>query len=140
MANDLHTAPDTNITALVTGIINDAQELFKQQLALVRSEIRSDFQKTKEAIQSIAIGAGIAVIAVILVSLALVYLLNWAMPELHLWACYALVGATFAVVGALLIYAGVKKFQSFNPLPDQSVEALTENLRWTTNPRSSGSR
>jgi hypothetical protein len=135
MANDLHAPPETNITSLVTGIINDAQELFKQQLALVRSEIRSDLQRTREAVQAIAIGAGIAVIAVILLSFMLVYLLGWAVEALPLWACFAIVGGVFAVISAVLIFAGVRKFRSFNPLPDQSLDALRENLRWTTNPR-----
>ena len=31
--------------------------------------------------------------------------------------------------------AGKKKFESFNPLPDKSTEALKENLEWKTKPR-----
>lgn len=135
MANDLQSPPEPNVTALVSGIINDAQELFKQQVALVRTEIRSDLQKSRDAASTLAVGAGITGVAVILLCLMLVYLLSWAVPTLPLWACFAIVGAVLAVVGGALVWAGVKKFQSFNPLPDQSVDALRENLQWKTNPR-----
>jgi hypothetical protein len=134
MANEVQSPPEPQITALVSGIINDAQELFKQQVTLVRSEIRSDFQKTKQAVSALALGVGVAAMAAVLACLALVYLLHWAAPDLPLWACYAIVGGVLAAVGGALIYAGVKKFESFNPLPDQSVEALQENLQWRTNP------
>jgi hypothetical protein len=136
MANDVQSPPEPNVTALVTGIINDAQELFRQQLALVRAEIRSDLDKTRHGVRSLAAGAAAGGLAAVLLCLALVHLLHWAVPDLPLWACYLLVGGVLAVLGGGLIYLGVKKFQSFNPLPDESVEALRENLQWrTTNPR-----
>jgi hypothetical protein len=38
-------------------------------------------------------------------------------------------------LGGVLVYTGVKKFQSFNALPDQSADAFMENLQWKTNPK-----
>jgi hypothetical protein len=68
----------------------------------------------------------------ILLGLMLVHLLNLALP---IWSCYAIVGIVFAASGAALIYAGKKQFESFNPLPDQSIGALKENVRWVMNPK-----
>jgi hypothetical protein len=134
MPHDVQSPSEVQLSTLVSGIINDAQELFKQQLALLRTEIKADFQKSRNAVQALAIGAGVGVIALILLSLMLVYLLHWA-SELSLWACFGVVGGAFAVLAGALILAGIKKFQSFNPLPDQSLQALKENLQWTTNLR-----
>lgn len=140
MANDVQAPPEVhaptepNLTTLVSGIISDAQELFKQQIALLRSEVRSDLQKTARAVGALAVGAFVMAIAGLLLIFSLVYLLAWAVPDLPLGACYAIVGGLFAVIGAALMFAGVRKFQSFNPLPDQTVAALTENLQWRTNP------
>jgi len=121
------------VTSLVGGILNDAQELMKQQLALVRREIQDDIRKTKEGVVSLALGAGAAALAGILLCLTAVYLLNWAFPELPLWGCYAIVtGIVTALSGALLL-AGKKRFDTFNPLPDQSLQGLKENLQWKTN-------
>ena len=54
---------------------------------------------------------------------------------LRLWASYGIVGGALAVLGAVLVLIGIQRFQSFNPLPDQSVEAIKENVRWMTNPK-----
>ena len=54
---------------------------------------------------------------------------------LPLWASFLIVGGAFAVLSAVLIGVGIQRFRSFNPLPDQSVEAFKENVRWMTNPK-----
>ena len=104
MANETVSPPASppegqSVTGLVSGIIQDAQELFKQQVALAKAEIKADFHRTVRAATALA------------------------------------VGAAFAVLAAVLIVAGVRRFQSFNPLPDQTVEAFKENVRWMTNPK-----
>src|SRR5262249_10520089 len=135
MANEVHSPPERSVTSLVSGIIDDVQELIRQQATLIRSEIQDDFRKTKAAVSSMAVGVGVAVLGVILLSLMAVYRLQRARPELPLWACFAIVGGFLGLLGGALIYAGKKKFDSFNPLPDQSFQALKENLQWQTNPR-----
>jgi hypothetical protein len=133
---EVHSPPEPAVSTLVTGILNDAQELMKQQVALVRTEIREDFRKTKEGVLSLAIGAGVGFVGLSFVCLTAVYLLEWAAhPNLPLWACYAIVAGTMVVVSAGLLVAGKKRFESFNPLPDQSLEGLKENLQWKTNLR-----
>jgi len=133
MSPDLKTPEDTSVTTLVSGIIHDAQVLFRQQLELFKHEVKTDLRKTKEA--GLLMGAGIAVAAVgvILLSLMLVYLLQWAVPNLPLWACFGICGLGFAAIGCGLVYSGKAKFDSFNPLPDESAQALKENVQWITN-------
>src|SRR5581483_1882919 len=98
MANDLQTAHEPSITGLVGGIINDAQELLKQQLALFKQEVKDDVRKTKEAVTSLAIGVSVLAIGGIFLCFMLVYLLNWIFPSLPLWCCYGIIGLIFAVV------------------------------------------
>jgi uncharacterized membrane protein YqjE len=135
MANEVSTGPESTMTGLLTGIVNDAQELIKQQLALFRAEIRDDFQKTKEVALSFLIGASVLLLGGLLLVLMLPLLLNWIWPQLPLWACFGIIGGILAGVGGALCYAGKKTMDSFNPLPDQSVEALRENVQWLTKPR-----
>jgi hypothetical protein len=52
---------------------------------------------------------------------------------LPLWACCGIVGGVLAAAGGVLIFAAVKKFESFNPLSEKSMKAFKENLKWTTN-------
>jgi hypothetical protein len=125
---------EPSVTSLVTGIINDGQELIKQQIALVRTEIHDDLHKTKEAALSLVIGLGTALLGIVLLCWGIVYLLSWA-TNWPAWAWFLIVGGVIAITGGALIYAGKKRFESFNPLPDQSAEALRENVQWITNRR-----
>jgi H+/Cl- antiporter ClcA len=134
MASDLQTGSEHgSLTSLLTGIVNDAQELFKQQLALFKSEVQQDIRKSREALTSLALGAIVGLIGAVLLCLMLVHLLHENTdPHWPLWACYAAVGGPIAVLGAVLIGWGYTKFQSFNPLPDETAAALQENMEWKT--------
>jgi len=132
MLNDLETDHGPSITGLVTGIVNDAQELIKQQMTLFRHELQVDMRKTKEGALSLGAGLGVACIGGILLAFMLVHLLQALAPGLPLWGCYGLVGGVLVVLGGVLCYAGKKIFDSFSPLPDESIQALKENVRWIT--------
>jgi hypothetical protein len=131
--NDLQTESEVSMTQLVSGIISDAQNLVQQQLALLRHEVKDGLQKTKEAALSMIAGAVIALVGGILLSFMLVELLSWAAPELPVWGCYGIVAAPITALGGALFFAGMQKFKSINPLPDQSVQALKETIQWKTN-------
>lgn len=130
MATDvLPTETGPSLTQLVSGIVADSQELVKQQWALLRHEVQDDFRKTKEASAALAMGAVLASIGGLLLCHLLVHLVAWAAPAWPLWVCYGAVGAPIAGAGALLLYTGIAKLKSLNPLPDQSAQALKENMR-----------
>ena len=132
--NDLTPGTDLSMSRLVSGIIDDAQELIKQQAHLLKTELRNDFHRTKEAGLSMGLGAGIALLGGLLLVLGLVHLLHWAVPDLPLWASYGIFGGVLAILGGVLFYMGKAQFASFNPLPDQTVQALKENVQWKTTP------
>jgi hypothetical protein len=136
MANETAspTTEGQSMTGLVSGILQDAQELFKQQVALARAEIKADFQRTVQAAVLLVAGALILVPAVFELFEMLVYLLHEVAGLSH-WAADGIVGAAFTVVGVALIFIGIQRFRSFNPVPDQTVEAFKENVRWMTNPK-----
>jgi Putative Actinobacterial Holin-X, holin superfamily III len=135
IATDGQSPPERSVTTLVSGIIADAQQLIQQQFTMFRQEIRDDLRKTKEAALSLALGVGISLVGSVLLLLMLPFLLYWAVPALPLWACFGIVGGVLTTLGGALVYAGVKKIESFNPLSDQSAQTMKENLQWTTNPK-----
>src|SRR5437588_7414258 len=103
MANDVQTGADASVTGLVTGIIHDAEELFKQQLHLLKHEVRDDMRKTAGAAMSLVVGAFVLAVGAFLLCWMLVYLLAW-LTELPLWASFGIIGGTLAVLGAVLCY------------------------------------
>lgn len=131
MATDVQESPGPSMTNLVTGIVNDAQELMKQQFALLKVEVQDDLRKTRDAATASLIALGTTLVGAVLLSLALVHLANWAFPEVALWVWYAVIGGMMAALGVGLGSQAYQQFRSFNPLPDESAAALQENLGWT---------
>jgi H+/Cl- antiporter ClcA len=129
------TDSEPSVTSLVSGIIADAQHLIEQQLMMFRQEIRDDFRKAWQAAIPVVLGILMTLVGVVLVLLMFPLLLHWALPELPLWACFGIVGGVLAAVGGVLIFTGIKKFESFNPLSDKAMTAFKENLKWTKNPK-----
>lgn len=138
MSPNTTTKPDENgtVSGLVTGIIGDAQTLFKQQVEMVRHEILGDFRKTRDAGLKLVAGVTFAIVGAMLLTTMLVHLLCYAWPQLPLWGGYAIVGLFISAIGAGLLWWGKCEFDSFNPLPDESAKALQENVQWITNPPS----
>jgi len=142
MPNEVHTPPEPGLTSLLGGIISDFGDLIRQEIRFARAEIKSDLVKTREATMILGIGVGVACVAGLLLAWMLVHLLHWlTLPAgarldeaaLPLWACFGIVGATLAILGGLLIQTAVRKFQSFNPLPEQTAQTVKENVQWITN-------
>src|SRR2546430_1801900 len=82
----------TSVTSLVTGIVSDAQELLKQQVALLKHDVRSDIRQAKEALTSLAIGGAIPALGAILLCFMLVHFMYWLVPAVPLWGWFAIVG------------------------------------------------
>jgi len=118
----------------VSGIVHDVGELIRQQVELFKTEVKADLRKTKEASASLALGLCFLLLSAILLCFTVVYLLN-ELGGLPLWAGFLIVTLGVGLPGAGLAFYGWKKFQSFNPLPDQSAQALRETLEWQTKPK-----
>jgi hypothetical protein len=134
MATDLHTAAEPNVTRLITGIIGDIQELLQQQLALFRHEVQADFQRTRQAALVMGAGAGLGLLGLGLLFFMLVFLLH-EVAGLPLWGSFGLVGGGLLIAGGVLVLVGKQQFSAFNPLPDESAQALKENIQCLTDPQ-----
>lgn len=133
MASDLHTEAEFSVTSLLKGIVSDAQELLQQQLALFRAEIKDDFRKTLGILITIVGGAFMVAVGGALLCFMMVHLLHSVAPTLPLWGCFGIVGGGVALIGGIVAYSAVARFKTFNPLPDESVQALKENVQWIKN-------
>jgi hypothetical protein len=135
MATDVKPELDPSVTTLVSGIIGDAQDLLKQQFDLLKHEVREDIRKTKDASLIVGLAVGFGFVGAVLLGLMFVYLLALTEPALPLWACFGICGGVILVVGIVLYFVGLAKFNSFNPLEDQTAQTIKENVQWITNPK-----
>jgi hypothetical protein len=141
MANEVHVQPgeEASFGSLLRGIINDVGDLIRQEIRFARSEMKSDAQKMLRAGAVLACGAGTAGLGMVLVAFMLVHLVHWLSlpagtePGIPLWGCHGIVAAVFLTVGAAMAFAGIKRLENVNPLPDQTAKSVKENVEWIMN-------
>jgi cobalamin biosynthesis protein CobD/CbiB len=126
---------EQSVTQLVSGIVDDAQVLLRQQIALLKHEVRKDLQEAKQLSLSFLAGGMACAVSTVLCSFALVYLLNWLWPVIPLWAGFAIVGFVFAMAASILFYAAKQRLEEITPISDEAQQAIKENLQWTTKPK-----
>jgi hypothetical protein len=139
MPTEAEAPPQPEVAPLVRGIVNDLGDLLQQQLKFARAEIRTDMRKTWDVTQLFGIGAAVGLLGVMVLTFMVAHLLHWltspagADPAtLPLWACFGIVGGVILATSAVLVVVGKKKLDSFNPLPDKTVDTVKENLEWIT--------
>jgi len=121
------------VAELLGGIVSDVQTLIKQQAQMLRAEVREDFNRAKTATLYIGAGLVLAVVGVLFLVVGLVHLLQY-LTQLQPFACWLIVGGLLVAAGLAAAYVGKTIFEKYNPLPDKSFNALTENLTWPTTP------
>ena len=120
---------DTSMAQLLSGIVGDAQELVRKEIALARQEIREEIGNAKNAGIKLAIAGGVLAIGGLLLVLTLAQgladLLNWP-----IWAGYGVVGVVLAIVGYFLLSSAQKQIKEISPVPEKTVETIKENVEW----------
>jgi hypothetical protein len=127
-----------SMSSLVSGIITDAQQLIRDEVALARQEIKEELIKARTAAMSFAIGGVVAALGVVLLSFFLVHLLHWATggtdtAGVPLWLCFLIFGVLFVGAGGALFAVAYSRVKSIHLVPRQTVETMKENVRWIKN-------
>lgn len=131
MQTQTPTGAEPSVTSLLSGIVNDAQELIKQQLQLFKHELKDDMKRAQEGLPALGLGASIAVAAIFLLGMTIANLLSWAIVPLPLWGSYAIVTVVFGAAGCVLLYFAKKNLESL-PMSREAVKATEENVEWLT--------
>jgi hypothetical protein len=120
---------DASLATLLSGIVGDAQELVRKEIALARQEVREEISAAKDAGIALAIAGAVLAIGglflLITLALGLADLLNW--PS---WAGFGVVGLVAAIVGAVLLSTGRQRLKDVHPVPERTVETMKENIEW----------
>jgi uncharacterized membrane protein YjfL (UPF0719 family) len=117
------------IGTLLGGIISDIRDLFVQELRLAKLEMGADLRRVKTAVTVLAIAGAIIGLGVTLLILMLVHLLD-AVTDLPLWGAYGVVGGVLLGVGIAILMTGKKKAQDVTFVPDETAEAIKEDVGW----------
>jgi len=123
----------STFTELVSGILNDAQKLVRQQIDMAKAEFKEDLSRTKRATIFGGIGVTLATVGGLTLVGFLVALL--AAFGFSVWASCLIIGGILLAAGITFGVIAQQLFESFNPLPDKTFNALQENLTWKTEPQ-----
>jgi hypothetical protein len=118
---------------LLSGIVSDVEDLVQQQFSLFKHEVKNELRDAKNAFLPVIAGAGVLILAALMLCFTLVYVLDYA-TDLPLWACFAIVTAVLGVAGGITLAVGIQRLRELPPVAEEAVEELKENVRWLTKP------
>ncbi|MBA4189591.1 MAG: hypothetical protein C0467_16520 [Planctomycetaceae bacterium] len=122
------------VTGLVSGILDDAQTLVRQQIEMLKAEVREDFTRSKQAAEFGALGIVLLTVGMLGLVTALANLLH-EHYQFSMGASWGITGTLFTILGGAAAATSYLLLERFNPLPDKTFNALQENLSWKTTPK-----
>src|SRR5262245_54713661 len=122
MATDYQTETEPPVSTLISGIVQDARQLFVEQLTLFQVEIKNDIRRMVMAVVPLIIGAVVGFAGVLILLMGVAFFINWAVPDMPTWGGFAAVGGFIVLVSIGLIFWGKAKLSAISPLPDTALE------------------
>ena len=98
---------DPTIGRLVTDASRDISSLISKEIALAKSELKVSVKAGGLGIGLFAAAGFLAVLAIIMLSVAIAYFIHWAGLGLH-WS-FLIVCGFYLLVAGLLVFVGVRK-------------------------------
>ena len=127
MLDDIRHEVEVTVAPLLKDILNDAQQLFRQEWALAKTEVREDALRAREGITAIAISFSLSIVSFFFVNLMLVYFLveayGWAT-----WHAYGVVTLILAVASVAIAWWGRRRLRSVRFSIDVPFGSLEERM------------
>jgi uncharacterized membrane protein YqjE len=112
---------------LLSDMTSELGTLVRQEIQLAKVETKEELGRAGKAAGSL-VGAAIAAhMALLFLSLALAWLLDQAMNRA---LAFAIVGVIYVIGAAVLVSTGRRQAKLINPVPQQTVATLKEDVQW----------
>jgi uncharacterized membrane protein YqjE len=125
VANEAEHDADPTIGRLVSDATRDVSSLIRNEIALAKSEIRFSVKAGGMGIALFAAAAFFALMALIMLSVAIAYFINWNGNGLSLHWAFLIVFGFYLLVAALLGYLGVRKVKKVRA-PEKAIAQANE--------------
>jgi hypothetical protein len=112
---------DPTIGRLVTDASRDISNLIHKEIQLAKSELKVSVQAGGIGLGMFAAAGFIAVLAIIMLSVAIAYFINWNGDGLALHWAFLIVFGFYLLVAGLLVFLGVKKVKQVR-VPERAIE------------------
>lgn len=117
-------AADASIGTLLKELVHEVPALLRNEVALAKSEMRENLKQAAVGVGAIAAGAAIALAALVILMMALVYALSNVMAP---WLAALIVAAIGLGAGYALYASGRKKLDPADLRPDRTIESLRQD-------------
>jgi hypothetical protein len=112
---------DPTIGRLVTDASRDISSLVRKEIELAKSEIKVSAKAGGLGIGMFAAAGFIAVLAIIMLSVAIAYLIHWNGDGLDLHWAFLIVFAFYLLLAGLLVFLGVRSVKKVKA-PEKAIE------------------
>ena len=117
---------DRSLSELLSDVTTEIATLFRKEVELAKAETTEQVSRAAKAGGMLGAAAVIGFLDLILFSFALAWALTEVVPE---GVAFAIVGVLFAVVAGVLFMAGKKRLANVNPVPNQTVQTLKDDVQ-----------
>lgn len=112
---------------LLSDLASHSANLVRDEVALARQELKDKVKAVQSATLVIAVGATLAMAALLTFCAAIVLLLTLYLPA---WQSALIVGAVLALSALATIGSGIGALKQTELKPKQTLETLEENKEW----------
>ena len=112
------------MTGLLRRLLNEVSTLFRQEVALAKSEVTEAFSEAKVAAISMASGGAFMFAGVLVLLAAAVLALRLVVAD---WLAALIVGGVVTAIGYLMIHSGKKKLEPSTFKPERTQRSLQQD-------------
>lgn len=125
--------PDRSTSEIVGSVATRFGDLVSKQLQLAKLEMTDEMKKAARA-SSMLVAAGLT--AYLAVTMLTVAAALWLDEVVHPAVAFAVVALFWAVVAAVLASIGRERLRHVDPVPQQTIETIKEDVEWARTQRS----
>jgi hypothetical protein len=128
-----------SIPSLLRELRDETTTLFRQEVALAKTELKDNASKMGGHVAHIAIGGFLAYAGVIVLLIGIGHLLGALLqkfgldPDVATWLAPTLVGLIVAIVGWMMLSKAKNAMAHDDLAPRQTIESLRVNKQWAQN-------
>lgn len=118
---------DQSLGELFSRVTSDVTTLVREEMQLAKVEMKQELRTAGKAGGLLSGGALTGYLSLLFASVALALGLSTFLWD---WLAFLIVGVLYAIAAAVLVAKGRKSAQQIDPVPQQTVETLKEDVQW----------
>ena len=112
---------------LISQLANNSAALVRDEIDLVKQEMREKISRMRSAVTLIAVGAVVGLLAMLaLIAAAIIWLGNL----IGMGRSALIVGIALAIAAAIPVFMGLGRLKRTSLKPEQTIETLEEDKEW----------